>query len=79
MIWREEYQAVRHSLKEATEELYRLTLRFLHSKAWVITICGNEDQEELKVKMRGISMKAQKYFAVSWGYSFMMGIGKAKW
>lgn len=61
-----EHQAVKRSHEEA-EELYRLTLSFLflyfHSKARVITICRNEDQEELKVKTGRISMKVQKYFA----------------
>lgn len=69
---KEENQAVTRSPEEA-DELYSLTLRFLHSKAWVITISGNKDQKELKKKTRRISMKAQKYFAVGEGYGFTTG------
>lgn len=37
------------------------------------TICGNEDQEELKVKTRRISRRAKKYFTASGEYNFSTG------
>lgn len=74
---REEHQANTHSQEDA-EELCRLTLRFLHSMAQVITICVNDDQEELKVKkLKGLPWKHKNTSQPT--EVLRQGIGNARW